>query len=182
MRIFVGVELDEGTRIACEALALRLERGGLRASFIPPENYHLTLLFLGNVESERVASVEAALTEVAQRYAFFAVTFDRIGAFPHERQARIVFVGSRGADPAYRALAVDLRETCASRGFAAEEKDDIPHVTLARVPEKKKAAVPLIEVAPFSLRVERLTLFESVPHEGRTRYLSRGAFPLVSAV
>lgn len=181
-RLFLGIALDDAARSACESIAARLERGGLRGSFVPPENYHVTLLFLGNVEPPKIASISQACAAIAERHKPFAITFDRVGAFPHEHRPRIVFVGSRGTDPTYRALAADLREASAVRGFAVEEKDDVPHVTLARVREKRKTALPMIDVAPFTFHVEQLTLFESVPYEGRTGYRSREGYLLASAV
>lgn len=180
-RLFIGIEVDETTRAACAGLARRLESRGLTAKYVAPENYHLTLLFLGNVEPAKIAAVEAACASVAARHPRFTVAFDRIGAFPHERKPRVVFAGSRGADPAYRALAADVRGACEPLCFGSDDAA-VPHLTLARVPEKTRTALPMIDVTPFSLSVERLALFESLPHDGRTRYAVLAAFPLVSAV
>lgn len=181
-RLFIGIALDDDARRACEALAGRLERAGLRASFIPAANYHLTLLFLGNVEDKRVPDVVAALRGVAREHEPFSLTFDRVGAFPHERAPRVVFAGSRGGG-AYRALAGGVRARVGALGLGDDgEKDAVAHVTLARVAEKRRSTLPMLDVTPFSTHVRALTLFESVPSGGRTRYDVRATAPLGNAV
>jgi RNA 2',3'-cyclic 3'-phosphodiesterase len=177
VRLFIGVALDDEAREQCAAVAARLERSGVRAHFVDPTNYHLTLIFLGNAESENVAEIEAALGAGALRHAPFTLTLARIGAFPHERSPRVIFIGAHGVDTRYRDLASDIRSQSARLGFASDD-DTIPHVTLARIPKETRAALPLLDVAPFTLRIDALTLFESVPHDGRTRYLVRAAAAL----
>ena len=176
-RLFLGIALDDETREACSALAARFEASGVRARFVAPENYHVTLIFLGNVVAGTIPAIEATITGVASRHAPFALDFDRLGAFPHERRPRVIFAGSRGTDLAYRRLAAETNEACAQLGFASES-DAIPHVTLARVPEGERQAMPMLDVAPFRLHVNSLALFESVPLKSKTRYVIRSAFGL----
>ncbi len=176
-RLFIGVDVDDVARTHCAEVAAQLERAGLHASYVDPANYHLTLLFLGNVTHDRVAAIGDALASLAPRHAAFSLTFDRVGAFPHERKPRVIFAGTRGADSPYRALAGDVRDVFETLGFASDD-DAVPHVTLARVSEKKRAPMPLVDVTPFPMHVTAVTLFESVPHEGRTRYVKRSVFLL----
>ncbi len=176
-RLFVGIAIDDAVQAQCEAIALRLERSGVRAKLVVPQNYHLTLFFFGNVAEERVASIDAALRAAAARHRAFTITLDRIGAFPHERKPRIIFLGSRGIEAAYRALARDVQAACERLGFTSEN-DAIPHVTLARVPERTRTALPALDVTPLRVSVAAIMLFESLPHEGRTRYDVRSTFAL----
>jgi RNA 2',3'-cyclic 3'-phosphodiesterase len=171
-RLFIGIVMDEPARERCAQVAERLRAARPNLRLVEPENYHLTLAFLGNIRCARIPEIEAYLADVAARHERFEITFNRVGAFPHERKPRIIFIGSRGADSRYRALAADVRKSCARLGFAADEKDDIPHVTIARAPDRKHVSLPLLDVAPISITANGLTLFESVPHEGRTRYLA----------
>ena len=175
MRLFVGIELDDDARDACAAIAARLEASGLSAKYVEPTNYHMTIVFLGNVNREALPEIEAATATVAAQHAPFVLTFDRVGAFPHERKPRTAFVGSRGVDEAYRALARAMERACEALGYPSD-KDAIPHVTLARVPERTRATLPMIDVAPFAVRIEAVTIFESLPHEGKTRYITQRVF------
>ncbi|MHB8433838.1 MAG: RNA 2',3'-cyclic phosphodiesterase [Candidatus Tyrphobacter sp.] len=180
MRLFIGIAIDDQTRIACASVATRLDGCGVNARFVDPENYHMTLAFLGSVDSGRLCDIVAATRSVAQRHAPFLLAFDRIGAFPHERKPRVIFVGSRGADNAYRVLSAQVREVCAALGYGSEN-DAVAHVTLARVPGRVKTTLPLLEIDPFTVAVDALTVFDSVPRDGKTRYEKRAAFPLTRA-
>ena len=50
MRLFAGLELPAAWRRALAAAAAQLEQAGVRGRFTRPENYHLTLVFLGYPE------------------------------------------------------------------------------------------------------------------------------------
>ena len=180
-RLFIGIELDEPSRIACAALATRLQSRGFPASYVPQRNYHLTLVFLGNVESAKLPAIETMLAEIAPRYGAFEISIERVGAFPQERRPRVVFAGSRGVDERYRALASEVRAACERLGFPSDD-DAIPHVTLARVPERNRTALPMLDVEPFAIPVRALTLFASLPHEGRTRYEAQRVWSLAKSI
>ncbi|MGH7737530.1 MAG: RNA 2',3'-cyclic phosphodiesterase [Candidatus Tyrphobacter sp.] len=179
MRLFIGIELNEHARAACAEIATRLEASGLRARFVEAPNYHMTLAFLGNVDD--ASPIDSCVRDVAGRHAPFAITIERVGAFPHERRPRIVFAGSRGVDDAYCALAADVREACERLGYRIDH-DVVPHVTLARIPRDARIVLPIVDVAPFGTNVEGITLFESVPLEGKTRYDVRARALLPNAV
>ena len=160
-KLFAGIELDEAARTACAAVSEALQQTGFPAKYEAPEKLHVTLAFLGYVNPELVEAVEAALHEIAARTAPFALSLDKIGAFPHERRPRVVFVGARAQGPAFRSLAEALRRAYAALGFTFDN-DAVAHVTVARVKESRRP-LPIVEFAPILLKLDRLTLFESLP-------------------
>ena len=165
-KLFVGIELDDESRRACAAASERLRKTGFAAKYEPPEKLHVTLAFLGYVEPARVEDIVTSLATAAN-CSPFGVTLDKLGAFPHERRPRVVFVGAREQGAPFRALAGSVREVYAGLGF--EFRDDaVAHVTIARV-KGGRGSLPSIEFAPVPLRIERVTLFESLPdREHRT--------------
>lgn len=167
-KLFVGVGLDPRTRSRCTEVALRLERSGLRARFEAPEKLHITLAFLGWVEMDRVEVISKTLSRVAAGGRPFNMTLDKVGAFPHERNPHVVWVGSRGGSPEFRVLAKALRDAYEELGFELR-KDALAHVTLARIREDR-TRVPLIDIKPIRIDVRELTLFESLPGGRTTRY------------
>lgn len=171
-RLFVGVEINEDARCAFAEVAARLRKRFPALRFVEPQNYHLTLVFLGNVADDAVSPIETALTRIASRHKRFSVTFERIGAFPHERKAQIIYIGCRGVAPAYRSLARDANAEMRALG-CGDEKDDIPHVTLARSAIRKRFAIPILDVPATHVAIDAITLFESVLDEGKTRYQTR---------
>ena len=177
-RLFAGIALDDTTRVQCAGVAARLEAHGFAARFESPEKLHLTLAFLGNVEPERVLEAEHALASIAAGTRSFTLTLDRLGAFPHERKPRIVFVGSRDQGQAYRDLASRTHEAYMALGFTFED-DAIAHVTIARVKRDTHARpLPQLDVEPIELPVERIVLFESVAEKQTSRYVVRATAAL----
>ncbi|HVN69119.1 MAG TPA: RNA 2',3'-cyclic phosphodiesterase [Candidatus Binatia bacterium] len=169
-RLFIGIELDEDVRGACAAVGESLRKTGFAARYESPEKLHVTLAFLGNVEASRYDEVAGALTTAVAPLGAFAVVLDRLGAFPHERKPRVVYVGAREQGAAFRALARSVRDAYAGLGFTFET-DAIAHVTIARVKESKRP-LPLLELPPIDVRVGEVALFESHfdPRSNTSRY------------
>ncbi|MGB6522310.1 MAG: RNA 2',3'-cyclic phosphodiesterase [Candidatus Cybelea sp.] len=159
-RLFIGIELDDAARTRCDAVADALSRTGFAARFETSDKLHVTLAFLGNVEAAQSEAIDAVLDESAKRCAPFTLHLDKAGAFSNERRPHVVYVGAREQGEAYRNLATIVRSAYAELGFTFKE-DPVAHVTIARVKEAS-APLPLIEVAPFTLDVRAISLFESI--------------------
>jgi RNA 2',3'-cyclic 3'-phosphodiesterase len=177
-KLFVGIDLDEEARAKCAAVSHALRLTGFDARYEPPEKLHVTLAFLGFVEPRRCEELASTLRATALAARRFALTLDRLGAFPHERRPRVVFVGAREQGSAFRGIAQNVRSAYANLGFAFKD-DAVAHVTIARVKESKRP-LPLVEFPPIRLAVEGLTLFESLPDPARktSRYEVKVLVPL----
>jgi 2'-5' RNA ligase len=160
-KLFAGISLDDPARTRCVGVSNELRKAGFAARYETAEKLHVTLAFLGFVDPERTDAVGAALERVAARRKSFELTLDKLGAFPYETKPRVVYVGARAQGAEFRALANDLRGEYARLGF--EFRDDaIAHVTIARVKASKRS-LPFSDFEPIKLRVNALTLFESLP-------------------
>ncbi len=177
-RLFVGVALDDAARAACADAAERLRSTGFAARYEAPEKLHITLAFLGNVAHDRYDAIAAVLPATAARCKRLSIAFDRVGAFPHERKPRVVYLGARSQGAPFRMLSEALRGAYLDLGFSFKD-DAVAHVTIARV---KDAHRPLaaIEFDPIPVEVDRLTLFESIfdPKANTTRYEIAESAPL----
>jgi 2'-5' RNA ligase len=169
-RLFVGIELDDAARASCAVVSEGLQRTGFAAKYEPAEKLHVTLAFLGNVASNQYEAIAAALDRVATQNAPFGLTLDRIGAFPHERKPRVIYVGTREQGVSFRGLAQSVRGSYAALDFAFDEVP-VAHVTIARVKDPR-APLRSVEFAPIALEVGSLSLFESLfdPKANTTRY------------
>jgi RNA 2',3'-cyclic 3'-phosphodiesterase len=177
-RLFAGIALSDPARAACAEVTEELRKTGFAAKYEAPEKLHVTLAFLGFVDPARSGEVVSALRACAARGSPFAVTLDKLGAFPHERRPRVVYIGARDQGARFRRLAAHLREGYAALGF--EFRDDaVAHVTIARVKESRQS-LPLIEFASIALEVRELSLFESLPDPARktSRYETVAMAPL----
>jgi 2'-5' RNA ligase len=170
-RYFAGIELDDATRNAGASVGHRLREAGFSAGFEGADKLHLTLAFLGNIEEGRVGDIVTALQRAAEAISPFDVTLDRIGAFPHERSPRVVYIGARQQDANFRNAAKIVRAEYAKLGFIFTD-DAVAHVTIARVKGARTGPAPAFDVAPIPIAVVELALFESIfdPTRRSTRY------------
>jgi 2'-5' RNA ligase len=181
-RLFAGLALDEAARAACAGAIASLQRAGFAAAYEDPAKLHVTLAFLGNVEADRVPAIERVVLATAARTAPFAVTIDKLGAFPHERRPRVIYVGAREQGAAFRRLCGSLRSAYRELGFSFED-DPVAHVTIARVKGRSLRPLPYVELPPVSLPVGELVLFESLFDKAKntSRYETLLRAPLSAA-
>ena len=189
MRLFLGVELDDRLRAACAAAAARLD-GRLRARvrldvrWVPEDNLHITLWFLGHVPDERVPAIVDRV-QAPWDAAAFSLVVSGAGIFPPSGPPRIVWLGvSDGADALsglYRALTPRLTPL----GFQPERRAYHPHVTIGRVKDgdggtgrKARAVAAAADVRPGSQDVRFVTLFESRLSPAGARYAPLLRVPL----
>jgi 2'-5' RNA ligase len=104
-----------------------------KVRWVRPENIHLTLKFLGNVQEETLGNLCAALEETCAGHKPFDIGLVRLGAFPSARRARILWIGVDAGSDQLRALAADLESALIPLGFEREKRAFTPHLTLARV-------------------------------------------------
>jgi 2'-5' RNA ligase len=149
---------------------------GIYARFEPPEKLHITLAFLGYVEPERIEEIGKALHAIARGRPEFELHLDKVGAFPHERRPRVIWIGSRDQGAEFRDLARASRDAYAELGFSFD-KNAIAHVTIARVKEGH-AHLSILEIEPIRVPVKAITLFESIPDGRTTRYEVRDRAPM----
>ncbi len=161
-RLFVGIDLNPQARAACARISEELRETGFAAKYEAAEKLHVTLAFLGFVEPSRYEEIVSTLVVAAMRSNTFSFLLDKLGAFPHERKPRVVYIGAREQGAPFRTLAGELRNAYAALDFEFRN-DAVAHVTIAKV-KKAKRPLPLIELAPIPLEVRELVLFESLPN------------------
>src|SRR5262245_22860339 len=93
MRTFIAI--DPGTAIRDRLVALQdtLARTGTEIKWVEPDNLHVTLLFLGEVNDTDVPAVCDVVAEGVAAHAPFAMTIATTGCFPHPRRPRIIWAG-----------------------------------------------------------------------------------------
>jgi 2'-5' RNA ligase len=183
VRLFVAV--DPGERFRDE-LDTRLDawRERLRIAWVRPENWHLTLLFLGDWPADRLPALRDALLDEAPAHRAFAVACGGVGAFPNLRSPRVLFLHLESGGALERlAAGVRSRVAAAIPDGPRDEKPFRAHLTLARVkrplPPRTRglpAAMDLGSWEPWPVRDYRLVQSELRP--AGARYTVRAVFPL----
>ena len=131
----INLELDTVRAIADEQVELKraCDEAELPVKWVPPQNMHLTIRFLGQVTEPMVGAIKDALERVATTLAPFDLIAAGLGTFPSSDAARVIWVGARcgnnGLDELYRRVSHTLEQT----GFAGEKRPFQSHVTIGRI-------------------------------------------------
>ena len=126
MRLFVGLDLPWTLR---ERLAL-LAGGVPGARWVPAENHHLTLRFIGEVPAHRAEEIDLALAALRGRG--FPLSLAGVGTFAKAGRAVSLWVGVE-RNPALEHLQGKIETALQRCGLAPERRRFTPHVTLARL-------------------------------------------------
>ena len=132
MRVFVAVFPPLEVRREALSWANKRRSSDDRVRWMRPENVHLTLKFLGDVQAEALDSIRAALGEVCAQHVPFDVALAELGAFPSAQRARILWIGVGAGSDRLRSLAADIDDALAPLGFEREKRPYVPHLTLGR--------------------------------------------------
>ena len=133
-RLFVGLELPENTRAALHAIDPRVK--GLR--WLPVQQFHLTMSFLGDVDAAREERLRDTLARVQVPPFFLPIA--GVGAFGGDRPS-VVWAGVGKGHPHLFALHHHLQDAVLHAGLEADLKPFHPHITLGRARGVSRAAL-----------------------------------------
>ena len=154
MRLFIAIDIDDDMREKFLPILNTLSRfSGIKT--VEPQNLHITLKFLGEVDSIKAERVKEKLSEID--FKPFTISFSSIGFFPNEKYMRVVWVGAEGEE-LYR-LAKNVEEKMRKLGFK-KEKDFKGHLTLARIKRIERKEVLLKELERFNKRFGEMEVSE----------------------
>jgi 2'-5' RNA ligase len=110
-----------------------------------PENIHLTLKFLGEIELEKVRKIKDNLDIIANETKPFGLKLEGIGSFPNWRNPRIVWIGVEKSESLHL-LVRQIEANMRNLGCASEIKSFSPHLTIGRVRENsRQEAIQILE-------------------------------------
>jgi 2'-5' RNA ligase len=146
VRCFIAVGLPDGLRGEIDRQTGRLRKLDADVRWVPLENLHLTLKFLGNTPEKVIPEIEIRLQEVVGSVRGFEISFSGVGVFPSPRRPRVVWIGiSEGAE-AMRVLQGAVEEAVSELGFEPEKRGFSPHLTLGRLRSQRGSGAVLKEL------------------------------------
>lgn len=179
-RLFLGIRIPEEIRQALQ-IHLRDSSGDqpLPGRAVSPDNWHLTLRFLGDTARSHAERVCGEIRN-APLGPPFQVHFGTCGAFPRPARASVLWVGIRDGAAELTELAAAIEAAVRRAGIAPETKPFTPHLTLARIrpPRNVQQWLDQIPPAEISFRVDEVVLFRSHLRHGPPRYEVVSRFPL----
>ena len=186
MRLFVSIDLpDRLARAVADAQSRLADAAGLR--FVDSEGAHLTLFFLGDVAADRLPDVEAALARAvaAADVGPFELRVGGYGVFPSLDHVSVVWAGVRAGHGVAETTRLNAAVTdeLTALGFADDDHEFTPHVTLARMDDARgtdrvRAVVRGSDPDVGSFEVTELRLTESTLTPAGPEYDTVAAFEL----
>lgn len=172
----MAVLLDDEIRNGISVVQERVKKLASDIKWVAPDNFHVTLKFLGNVRRDRISRVQAELDEVAQKFAAFDLALSGLGLFPTPRRPRVIWVGAEEGREQLIALAKSVEDRLVKAGFEPDNKPFRSHITIGRVREGKPVSgLPedLGEIDTSGLgtqRVSSIAVMQSVLRPGGSDY------------
>ena len=177
MRLFVAIALPETVK---EQLSF-LQRGLKEARWINPENLHLTLRFLGELDGRQASDVDAGLAVL--RHDSFSIGLSGIDHFGDGRKVRALWTGVVDPEPVTR-LQAKVERAVQLAGLNPESRKFKPHITLARFKKAPGTAFAeylqrnaLFRCEPFT--VNEIVLYSSLLTRDGALYRPEAHYPLV---
>ncbi len=175
VRSFVSIDLDSPQILSqVEAVTSSLLNIGGDLKPVERENIHVTLKFLGSVNSDKLEQVKTALGQV--QFKPFSLEVKGAGAFPSTNRINVIWIGLGEGWTHVEHIYEQSEKLLSDIGFPKESREFSPHVTIARV----KSARRRDEIAKFlrelteksfgAFNVETVRLKESVLFPAGPKY------------
>lgn len=184
MRLFIAIEIPPDVRAALTAVIKDFRAIAPQAKWVRAENMHITLKFLGETESTKLAAIREALHAIRSGQAV-TLKFLGLGFFPNENRAKVFWVGIESSAN-LPAIAADIDQSMHRLGFPLENRPFTPHLTLARfeppgIPAKLFAAAEERSSREFgSFSAPEFHLIESKLKPSGAEYTTLHSFPFVT--
>jgi 2'-5' RNA ligase len=136
IRAFIAITLPDSLIGLVSEIQRKLKANGMRISWVSPENVHLTLKFLGDIEPTDIDPIVGIMAECAQGMMPMTLAAGGIGVFPDIRRPRVVWLGITGDLQLLIALQKHMDIRLAELGNGRFKPEDRPfkgHLTLGRI-------------------------------------------------
>jgi 2'-5' RNA ligase len=168
IRSFLAFELPKEIEEIVARTSLEMRHHGLDVRWVRPANIHLTIVFMGDVDPDRLTGIEAALDPVCRGQNPFRVALKGTGVFPNRRRPNVIWIGLAGDVEEMSRFRDALQDPLASFGIEKEARAFKPHLTLGRFRRGSapgegldRALSKFADLESPVCALERLTLFRS---------------------
>ena len=179
IRLFIGLNFPDSVNSQIEIMSCGIKG----ARWIAPENLHLTLRFIGEVDGGAFRELAEGLEEI--RFPPFEIELDGLNYFKDGRQINTLWAGVKPTEP-LQALKSKIDKCLGEFEVSVDRRKFQPHVTLARVkkahPEKVQRFIGNhlpFNTPPFT--VHAFHLFSSTLSEKNAYYAIEQSYPLASS-
>jgi 2'-5' RNA ligase len=179
LRLFVAFDLSPAAMDVVEHAIEPWRRAFPKARWVPRENWHVTLKFLGQTWPRLEAWVRDGVGASVAACSPVASRLTTLGGFPSSTRARVLWAGMDDGTGGLARIAAALDDGL-RREFSPESRRFSPHLTVARSdpPLRVPDAFSSTPIEPVSFTVGRIVLYRSHLQRPAPRYEPMATFPL----
>ena len=185
IRSFLAFELPPEIREIVDRVSRQVRTSPLEASWVRPENIHLTVVFLGDVETEEMEAIGRVVRGVCEGHHPFPVSLKAMGCFPNSSRPRVLWLGLEGDLERMSRFRDGIQQGLKPFGVQQEERPFKPHLTLGRFRKPNRMEAQLnglissyADLASPVCTLHELILFKSDLKPGGAVYTKMQSFPL----
>ena len=170
MRTFIAIELPKEIKDSLSEVQDKLKTSGADVKWVSPNNIHLTLKFLGEIDDKKLDKIAQILEKITKDESTYPLRLSSIGAFPKINFPRVIWVGIDKGDIETKEIVNALEENIAKIGIPKEDRPFSSHITLGRVKsslnrqglvENLNSLTNYTEEEKLEFLVTKITLFKS---------------------
>ena len=157
MRLFISIQISKELQRSITGTMHELKKAGVRGNYVPAQNLHLTLAFIG--ETDDVQVVRAALQSIKVKP--FRLSLSGLGTF-----GDLLWIGLKGNQGLSR-IVKEVRAALDSAGIPYDRKEFRPHITVIR---KMSGNWKTVTGPSGEMMVKKISLMRSVVRDGKRVY------------
>jgi 2'-5' RNA ligase len=161
-RLFISVNCNDKIKKQLLTVQEKIRAQSVKGSFSRPENLHLTLVFIGEIQSDKIPLIASVIDKALNPPAPpFTLTFSTVGCFTHSKK-ELWWIGTDSNDPSLdmiRTIRRRIADGLSSAGICFDNRPFNPHITLGR--EVKHDSPIIIPKQEIIFPVNRISLMKS---------------------
>lgn len=166
-RLFIAVKLIPNDNLLKIYYSLKKALQNDKIRWVPPDNFHLTLKFLGDTPEEKISTISEAMVNSLSSNKVVNIELNNVGIFGSKYKPRVIWFGineNRQLKDLGMKLLIDLHDA----GFPKDRQNFVPHLTVGRITKITDKQLFNIEIDKrrnvFIQRavVDKIILFESI--------------------
>jgi len=167
IRSFLAIVIPAAVLKEINRVQGELKSSRVDVRWVDPEKIHLTLKFFGNIEESRIEPIADSIKDSVQTTPPFSLQVSGVGAFPHFKNPRVVWVGLVDKTASLIPFQKELEARLDQIGFPREDRSFQPHLTLGRAKSSRGKDELVGKMERYreekfgEFQVEGLTLFKS---------------------
>jgi 2'-5' RNA ligase len=175
LRCFIAIETPESVKEIIGNIMDILTKTDADVKWVPYENIHITLKFLGNTDEALITPIKNALCKKLLPYKPFYIKITDIGYFPGSRRPRVIWLGIEESEVLGK-LHSDINNEMVFFGYEEEKRKFSPHFTIGRVRSQKRIQEMIKTMNEFStpsfedIEIRNITLMKSELNPAGAKY------------